>query len=62
MPSKSRAQHNLMEMVAHDPEAAQRLGIPQSVGRDFVTADQTSRSWKKRRKVAQALHRRSNSG
>ena len=39
MPSKSKAQHNLMAMVAHDPKAAKRLGIPQSVGRDYVEAD-----------------------
>lgn len=45
MPSKSKAQHNLMEMVAHNPAAAKRVGIPQSVGRDFVNAD-------KRRKEA----------
>jgi hypothetical protein len=28
-----------MEMVAHDPAAAKRLGIPQKVGRDFSNAD-----------------------
>ncbi len=39
MPSKSQAQHNVMAMVAHDPAAAKRLGIPQSVGQDFVEAD-----------------------
>lgn len=39
MPSKSKAQHNLMAMVAHDPKAAKRTGIPQSVGRDYVEAD-----------------------
>ena len=39
MPSKSKAQHNLMAMVAHDPKAAKRVGIPQSVGRDYVKAD-----------------------
>lgn len=39
MPSKSRAQHNLMEMVAHDAKAAKRVGIPQSVGKEFVAAD-----------------------
>jgi len=39
MPSKSKSQHNLMAMVAHDPKAAKRLGIPQSVGRDYVEAD-----------------------
>lgn len=39
MPSKSKAQHNLMAMVANDPAAAKRMGIPQSVGRDFMQAD-----------------------
>ena len=28
-----------MAMVAHDPEAAKRVGIPQSVGKDYVAAD-----------------------
>jgi hypothetical protein len=28
-----------MQMVAHDPAAAKRLGIPQSVGREFAAAD-----------------------
>ena len=39
MPSVSKKQHNLMAMVAHDPKAAKRLKIPQSVGQDYVAAD-----------------------
>ena len=39
MPSISKKQHNLMAMVAHDPKAAKRLKIPQSVGQEFVKAD-----------------------
>ena len=39
MPSTSKRQHNLMAMVAHDPAAAKRVGIPQSVGQEFVSAD-----------------------
>jgi len=39
MPSRSGPQHRLMELVAHDPAAAKRLGIKQSVGKDFVAAD-----------------------
>lgn len=35
MPAKSKAQAKLMAMVAHDPKASKRLGIPQSVGREF---------------------------
>ena len=39
MPSVSRKQHNLMALVANDPKAAKRLGIPQSVGKEFMKAD-----------------------
>ena len=39
MPSKSKKQHNLMAMVANDPAAAKRVGIPQSVGEEYVQAD-----------------------
>ena len=39
MPSVSKKQHNLMAMVAHDPKAAKRLKIPQSVGKEYVRAD-----------------------
>jgi len=39
MPSVSKKQHNLMALVATDPKAAKRLGIPQSVGKEFLTAD-----------------------
>ena len=39
MPSKSKKQHNLMAMVAHDKKAAKRLGISQKVGKEFVKAD-----------------------
>ena len=39
MPSKSRAQHNFMEAVAHSPAFAKKVGVPQSVGKDFSNAD-----------------------
>jgi hypothetical protein len=39
MPSKTKAQHNLMAMVANDPAASKRLGIPQKVGKEFMRAD-----------------------
>ena len=47
MPSKSKAQHNLMAMVAHDPKAAKRLGIPQSVGKEFNNADKNKKLGKR---------------
>ena len=39
MPSKSKAQHNFMEMIAHNKEMAKKKGVPQSVGKDFEKAD-----------------------
>jgi hypothetical protein len=39
MPSKSPAQHRLMEAVAHDPKFAKKAGIPQAVGKEFAQAD-----------------------
>jgi hypothetical protein len=43
VPSVSKKQHNLMAMVANNPEAAKRAGIPQSVGKEFVKADKGKR-------------------
>ena len=39
MPSTSKKQHNLMAAVAHNPAFAKKVGIPQSVGKDFNDAD-----------------------
>jgi hypothetical protein len=39
MPSKSAKQHNLMEAVAHSPAFAKKVGIKQSVGKEFAAAD-----------------------
>ena len=39
MPSKSKAQAHLMAAVAHNPAFAKKVGIPQSVGKDFNQAD-----------------------
>ena len=39
MPSKSKKQHNLMAAVASNPKFAKKVGIPQSVGEDYVEAD-----------------------
>ena len=39
MPSTSSKQHNFMNAVAHSPAFAKKVGVPQSVGKDFSTAD-----------------------
>lgn len=48
MPSTSKAQHDLMEGVAHDPKFARKVGIPQSVGKDFARADDKAGITKKK--------------
>jgi hypothetical protein len=39
MPSVSKKQHNLMAAVAHNPQFAKKVGIKQSVGKEFTAAD-----------------------
>jgi hypothetical protein len=39
MPSSSKKQHNFMEAIAHSPSFAKKVGVPQKVGQDFVSAD-----------------------
>lgn len=45
MPSKSKKQAKLMAAVAHNPKFAKKVGIPQSVGREFNNADQRLRKY-----------------
>ena len=39
MPSSSKKQHNFMAAIANNPAFAKKVGIPQSVGKDFDEAD-----------------------
>jgi hypothetical protein len=39
MPSTSKKQHNFMAAVANNPSFAKKVGVPQSVGKDFNDAD-----------------------
>ena len=39
MPSRSKKQHNFMAAVANNPKFAEKAGVPQSVGKDYVEAD-----------------------
>jgi hypothetical protein len=39
MPSVSKKQHNFMEAVANNPAFAKKAGVPQSVGKEFASAD-----------------------
>ncbi len=46
MPSVSKKQHNLMAAVANNPKFAKKVGIPRSVGEEFMKADK-GKSFKK---------------
>ncbi len=39
MPSVSKKQHNFMAAVAKNPAFAKKVGVPASVGQEFLTAD-----------------------
>ena len=39
MPSSSAKQHNFMAAIANNPAFAKKVGVPQSVGKDFSKAD-----------------------
>ena len=39
MPSTSKKQHNFMAAIANNPSFAKKVGVPQSVGKDFSAAD-----------------------
>jgi hypothetical protein len=43
MPSKSKAQHNLMAAVANNPAFAKKVGIKKSVGEEFMKADKAKK-------------------
>lgn len=42
VPSKSKSQHNLMQAAAHNPAFAKKAGVPQSVAKEFTTADKAA--------------------
>lgn len=39
MPSTSKAQEMFMQAIAHNRKFAKKVGVPQSVGKDFNEAD-----------------------
>ena len=58
MPSKSFAQHRLMEAVKHNSKFAKKVGIPQSVGAEFANADESQGKYVKKAKSIAAHLRR----
>jgi hypothetical protein len=54
MPSKSKRQHRFMLAVEHSPEFAAKVGVPQSVGKDFAAADKRLGKFKIAKKKAKS--------
>jgi len=51
MPSKSPAQMRMMAAAAHDPEFADKVGVPQDVASEFNQVDRQTQA----RALAQAM-------
>ena len=49
MPSTSEKQRRTLAAAAHDPAFAKRMGIPQSVAREFNAADAAKNNPNKRK-------------
>jgi hypothetical protein len=43
MPSVSKKQHKFMAAVANNPKFAKKVGVPESVGEEFMRADKAKR-------------------
>jgi hypothetical protein len=43
VPSTSKKQHNFMAAVANNPKFAKKVGVPKSVGEEFMKADKTKK-------------------
>lgn len=50
MPSKSKKQARTMAAAAHNPKFAKKVGIPQTVAREFNQADKGTGILRKKRK------------
>ena len=48
MPAKSKKQERFMQAVANNPKFAKKVGVPQSVGEEFMDADRNMPMPKKR--------------
>lgn len=50
MPSKTKKQRRTMAAAAHNPKFAKKVGIPQSVAKEFNNADKAKSKKKKKSK------------
>lgn len=57
MPSKSPEQARMMAAAAHDPKFAKKVGVPQSVAREYNQADKGNKLLKQAMQ-ARALRRK----
>lgn len=57
MPPKSPEQERLMRAVAHNAAFAKKVGIPQSVGREFAAADKQKHQQMNNKRIVKALMR-----
>lgn len=49
MPSSTKKQSRFMRAIAHSPEFAKKVDVPQSVGKDFEEADKKEGKFQSRK-------------
>lgn len=47
MPSKSKEQHDFMNIVAHNEEFAEKVHVPQDIAKEFLEADEAKGLYQK---------------
>lgn len=62
MPSVSKKQHNFMEAVAHSPQFAKKVGVPQGVGQEFSAADHARKLHEQGKRQAAMIQNRKKPG
>ena len=56
MPSKTPRMARFMAAISHDAEFAKKIGVPQSVGKEFNDADKGTGILKKKKSRADQLY------
>ena len=58
MPGTSKKQHDFMNAIAHSKDFANKVDVPQEVGKDFVKADEMESLWQKEHKRTKQLRKK----
>lgn len=49
MPAKSKAQNRMMQMAAHNPAMAKKMGVPQETAKEYAKGTKTTKGLPERK-------------